>query len=234
MIGALGLGLFLGFAMSVPPGPISIAVIRKGIDGDRHAGNLVGLGAALVDVLYALLAVFASSAIVGALSKFFNGNPWYLLGFQILCVAVLVTLGVRYIRSTPRDAAESERDEERKESTVKRLGAHTALMVGAGMAVMNLANPTFIPSMIAVAGYLHAESLIADGFVPSLLYGVGFGGGVYLWFGLLLKFVLRVRSKISLSSLSWIFRIAGGAFLLFALLLLFKVATTTEWDVLLA
>ena len=81
MIAALGLGALLGFVMSIPPGPISIAVIKQGINGDTRAGGLIGLGAAGVDVLYALLAVFASSAIVGALETFFAGHPWYLLFF---------------------------------------------------------------------------------------------------------------------------------------------------------
>ena len=68
MILTLLIGLVVGFVMSIPPGPISIAIIRQGIEGKSYRGSRVAIGAALIDVLYAFIAAVASSAIIGKVS----------------------------------------------------------------------------------------------------------------------------------------------------------------------
>ena len=45
-------GIFIGFALAVPIGPIGIMCIRKTLNEGRLRGLIVGLGAATADLLY--------------------------------------------------------------------------------------------------------------------------------------------------------------------------------------
>ncbi len=51
-------GIFIGFAMAVPVGPIGIMCIRKTLIEGRLRGLIVGLGAATADFFYGCVAAF--------------------------------------------------------------------------------------------------------------------------------------------------------------------------------
>src|SRR4029453_12741111 len=72
MVTALLVGLVVGFVLAIPPGPIAIACLSQAL----------ALSASAMDIGYALLAAFASSALVGALRGLVTDNAWYLLAFQ--------------------------------------------------------------------------------------------------------------------------------------------------------
>ena len=52
-------GFIIGICASVPLGPIAILVIQKSLSEGHKSGFLVGLGACLVDTLFAVIAIFA-------------------------------------------------------------------------------------------------------------------------------------------------------------------------------
>jgi len=62
------------------------------------------------------------------------------------------------------------------------------------------------------------------------MYALGFGAGAALWFGLLLRTLTLLRSKVSPTVIPMLYRIAGGVFLLFALVLAYNMVTTTAWS----
>lgn len=49
-------GLCLGFSIAAPVGPIGLLVLKRSLEGGRTAGLACGLGAALADLVYGLLA----------------------------------------------------------------------------------------------------------------------------------------------------------------------------------
>ena len=49
----------VGFAASVPVGPVAILVIQKSLSKGFSAGFVTGLGASVVDTLFAVIAMFA-------------------------------------------------------------------------------------------------------------------------------------------------------------------------------
>ena len=227
-------GIVLGFFLSIPPGPISVAIIKKGIQGERETGRMIGAGAAGIDILYALVAAFASSAIVTSLGDFLKGNLWFALLFQIACIVILVILGYRYFHATADDLAEIDEEEKEEEEKARRFGAKSGIMIGVFMALMNMANPSFLPAMITVAGALHAEEILDASLLTNTLYAIGFGLGVFLWFILLLKIVISVAARMPLNYFNYVFRFAGGAFYLFAAIILVRMLLDTEWSKLLA
>ena len=229
MVLSLLIGLVVGFGMSIPPGPISVAVIKQGVQGDFHSGIRIGVGASLIDCLYALIAAFASSAIILEFKNFLAGHAWVELLFQIVCIAILILLGRKYFNATTEDLQQSTDEEEARESRARKFGVSSAFMVGILMAVMNLANPSFLPSLIFVAGFVQAKQWIIPGISGSLLYAVGFGLGVFIWFYVLLRLILRMRTRLPTTYFTYIFKFAGGAFYLFAAILAVRVFLATDW-----
>lgn len=51
-------GIVLGFSIAAPVGPIGILCIRKTLQFGRLSGLFYGLGAAIADSIYAILAAF--------------------------------------------------------------------------------------------------------------------------------------------------------------------------------
>ena len=52
-------GFLVGVAASIPVGPVAILVIQKSLSKGYKAGFVTGLGASVVDTLFAVIAVFA-------------------------------------------------------------------------------------------------------------------------------------------------------------------------------
>lgn len=230
MLTALVVGIVLGFGLSVPPGPIAVAVIKQALDGNYRNGTSIAAGAAIMDILYTLVAAFASSALVVALKDFIVGHQVILVGFQVVCIGVLIFLGLKYFKATTKEVVESAQKEKIQEEKARRLGLRSPIMVGIMIAITNLASPTFLPSLMFFAGMMHAKGFIGGSHWESVLYAVGFGVGAGLWFFVLLKTLYALRAKLPPRFISYIYYFAGGTFLLFAGLLVFNVIRTTEWS----
>ncbi len=229
MILALIIGLVVGFFMSIPPGPISVAVIKNALDGHKRTGILIGIGAATMDTLYTLVAIFASSALVETLRDAILNSPRFLLGFQLAAVVTLVVLGVRYLRPKAQDVEKSTEKEMQQEARAKKLGYSSPYLVGVMISIANLATPTFFPGLIALASYVHTAGLVDNSIIECAAYAIGFGGGASLWFFTLLKALYKWREKLGANFISLIFRFAGWSFFLFAVVLLVRVALMTDW-----
>ncbi len=228
MITALLLGILLGFVLSIPPGPLALAFMKKAVCKHYTDAMQVATGAAVMDVFYNLLATFASSALVVWLSDVFLQNRWLSLVFQILCFLILIVLGIRYLRD--KHSATAERHyierERAQEERARKIGRGSPFLLGTLIAFTNLATPTFLPSMIAVISYFHAEGIIERTASSNLLYSAGFGMGTTVWFLLILRFVMKHHEKLTPGFITMVYRFAGAAFILFAIALAYNVLKT--------
>jgi threonine/homoserine/homoserine lactone efflux protein len=226
-------GLAAGFVLAIPPGPIAVAIIKQGIQRKVKAGTEIGIGAAVMDMLYALLAAFASSALVSALTDKITGNEWLMLGFQLASICVLVFLGIRYLRPSSKSIHDTEAKEAAQEKKAERLGFSSPFVVGVLIALTNLASPTFLPSFIFVIGLFQSRGWIGHFTIDNILYAVGFGIGTAIWFLLLLRIITLLRDKLSPNFVSIIYNIAAGSMLIFACVLAYHVVVATPWSSLL-
>jgi hypothetical protein len=103
MVTALLVGLVVGFVMVMPPGPMAMACMRQALAGQAREGVALVLGAAAMDSGCALLAAYASSALVGALwdRMLPRLDPAGLSGGCILMLVV----GLHYCRSSRHGGA---------------------------------------------------------------------------------------------------------------------------------
>ena len=144
MVTALLVGLVVGFVLAIPPGPLAIACISQALAGQARESVALALSASAMDIGYALLAAFASSALVGALRGLVTDNAWSLLAFQGGCIVVLVVLGLHYWRPTTPAGTGPPGQEEPE----RPLGDASPSLRGVLIALTNLASPTFLPTLI--------------------------------------------------------------------------------------
>jgi putative LysE/RhtB family amino acid efflux pump len=226
MVTALLVGLVVGFVLAMPPGPIALACLQQALTGQAREGLALVLGAAAMDIVYALLAAFASSALVGALWGLVMHHAWALLAFQGGCIVVLVVLGLRSCRSpTPAGAALA-----RPETRGRQRDDASPYLRGVLIALTSLASPTFMPSLIFAMSLLHVRGWVGDAIGDHVMYALGFGVGGALWFLLLLRTLTHFRAQVSPTVMPMIERVAGGVLLLFAGMLTYHLVTTTAWS----
>ncbi len=234
MISALLLGIASGCVLSIPPGPLGAAVTKHTVGYNFRSGFMVALGGAAMDIVYVLIAAFASSAIVTALIDLLTDHVWVLVGFQVVCIVVLIVMGIRYMRHKhdPTEETRLLKVEETQEAKALRLGYSSPFFVGVLIAVANLASPMFIPSMISVVSYLQANGLLRHSAADNVAYAFGFGIGTAGWFALAGKMLVKHRQKFTVTVLSNIYKFAGGTFILCAALLAYNVIMSTDWSML--
>ncbi len=80
-------GFLVGICASAPVGPIAILVIQKSLSKGHKAGFVSGLGASIVDTLYAIIAIFALAFAQEILDR--HHNLILLAGGLILAVVGL-------------------------------------------------------------------------------------------------------------------------------------------------
>jgi len=234
MVTSLLLGILSGFVLSIPPGPLSAAVTKHSVGHGFRAGLMIALGGAAMDIVYVLIAAFASSALVVALVNLVTGSGWPPFLFQVLCIAILLVMGVRYMRQKHHPEVEEKilKAEQAQEEKARKLGYTSPFFIGVLIAVANLAAPTFIPSMISVVSYLQANSWLSGNAGDNVTYAFGFGIGTTCWFSLVARMLVKHRSKFSPDVLSTIYRFAGGTLIFCACVLTYHVVMSTQWSML--
>jgi len=189
-------GAAAGFAIAAPVGPIGLLCIRRTLKHGSLAGFVSGLGAAVADLIYGLLAV----AGIGVL------NAWLLHRSQWLSAAgglFLIGLGIHIWREPPAGESADARD----------LG----LVASFGSTfLLTLTNPMTIVSFAGLMAGLGAAASKAAPF--SLAVGVFLGSAA--WWLVLSSTTALLRHRLSPASLRWVNRGAAALLIAFALITL--------------
>jgi threonine/homoserine/homoserine lactone efflux protein len=180
-------GIFIGFAMAVPIGPIGILCIRRTLVEGRLRGLIIGLGAATADLLYGCVAAFGLTIISDTLV---NQRVW----IRLLGGILLLFLGVRTFRKIPVDPKIPVTNRGILKTYV------TAFFI-------TLTNPLTIFAFLAVFAALGLGSDLGNFSASALVTGVFIGSA--LWFLLLSSGVTLFRKKLDLVGLGWVNKIAG-------------------------
>ncbi len=180
-------GIFIGFAMAVPVGPIGIMCIRKTLTAGRLRGLIIGLGAATADSFYGCVAAFSLTAISDTLE---SQRIWIRLAGGLL----LLFLGIKTFRARPTDPKRQLNNSGMLRSYITTL-------------FLTLTNPLTIFAFIAVFAALGLGKELSFFSASALVVGVFIGS--CLWFLLLSSGVTLFRDKLDLEGLRWVNRIAG-------------------------
>ncbi len=180
-------GIFIGFAMAVPIGPVGIMCIRKTLTEGRLRGLLTGLGAATADLLYGCVAAFGLAIISDTL---ISQRIW----IRLLGGALLLFLGIRTFRKIPADP----------KIPINNSGIVRTYLTAF---LITLTNPLTIFAFLAVFAALGLGSDLGNFSASALVAGVFFGS--CLWFLSLSSTAILFRKKLDLVGLGWVNKIAG-------------------------
>jgi threonine/homoserine/homoserine lactone efflux protein len=194
----LAKGILIGFMVSIPLGPIGVLVIQRTVNKSRMAGFISGMGAALSDTLYAIIAGFSLTFVI----DFIHANE---IVFQAIGALVVLALGIHIFFKNP--VSDFRRH---------RLKGNTHFKDILSSFLVTFSNPLTVFVFLAVfASSGVANSLEHPYYSFFVVLGV-FIGATAWWFSLS-GIVGLFRHKINLRVLWWINKMAGVIIILFVL-----------------
>ncbi len=202
-------GAIIGVSASIPLGPIGVLVIQRTLNKGHLSGFVSGLGAALSDTIYAIIAGFSLSFIVGFIET-------QLLWIQIFGALILISLGLKIFYTNP--AVQLRRQKKKSTSLIQDFFSTFALTIANPLAVF-LFLAFFASFRVVGAENTHFDNLL-------LISGVMIGASS--WWLILSSLVNLFRSKINLRRLFWINRIAGSSIVILVILA-FSIWITKEY-----
>ncbi len=205
---ALLVGLVVGYVLAIPPGPIGIAAVRTGLKHGAAASRSLSLGAGLFDVAYCFFAMTASVGLAQVLKLDSATSP--VVTYAAVGVAAgIALLGVYQFRN-PIVLNTGEVG-----GAPVRTGK--PFVTGTAYALANLANPTFIPSLLVMSAYILATGLVERSLADRVMFSVGFGVGNYAWLVTLVNIFLRYKHRMPERAFSLVQRIMAALVVIFGL-----------------
>lgn len=195
-------GIILGFSIAAPVGPIGILCIRRTLQFGRFSGLFSGLGAAVADMIYAIIAAFGLTFI----SNFLVAGQFWL---RLIGGGFLLYLGWKTFFAKVSDKT-------------KEISHTTFLNDFVSTFFLTITNPMTILSFLAVFAGLGLSSIQGSYFeAAALVVGVFLGSAA--WWLLLSEGVTLFRKKVSDKVMRWINRVAGMIIVVFGIAALLTV-----------
>jgi threonine/homoserine/homoserine lactone efflux protein len=161
-------GLLIGFAIAAPVGPIGVLCIQRSLHNGFKIGLMTGLGAALADGTYGLIAGFGLTAVSSFLISY---QSWV----KLIGGLFLIYLGIKTFFTPP--AAD-------KKTRPDKSSFHAFITTF----FLTLTNPATILSFVAVfaglglgtihSDYIHALILVSGIILGSTAWWILLSGGV--------------------------------------------------------
>ena len=194
-------GFLVGICASAPIGPIAILVVQKSLSMGHKAGFVSGLGASVVDTLYASIAIFA----LAFAQRFLEDHRVIIL---IAGGVVLAVLGLSMALKDPFRKMKSDG------TSVSPKDFGKAVM-------MALSNPGAIFVMLALFAFFGiANKSPHDWSVMPIILSVSAGSVTY-WFSI--SWMLsRFRRRFQMNTILWISRVTGALIVIIGTALLGK------------
>lgn len=180
--------MIIGLLIAAPVGPIGVYCIRQTVQYGRLAGFFSGLGAAVADTVYGIIAAFGLTAI----SEFLLAGQFWL---RLIGGVFLLYIGWRTFFAKLVDQTHPV--------------VHTTFFKDFLVTfLLTLTNPLTILSYVAVFAGIGIVALGTDYLDASwLVLGVFLGST--LWWLILSEGVTLFRKRVNQKAMMWINRIAG-------------------------
>jgi threonine/homoserine/homoserine lactone efflux protein len=200
------MAILAGLAIAAPVGPIGIICIKRTLDFGFARGFASGLGAAMADGCYGLIAAVSMTSALAIISPHAN--------LMNVCAAILLfKIGIDTFRTVPKEASEAAVENEKK----GLLAAFFSTLF------LTMLNPMTMMSFIAVFAAVGVKELeAAKENTLIIVFGVFLGS--LIWWLFLCALVSKVREKLSKNSMGVINRISGLVVICFGFTCLSKLA----------
>ena len=175
-------GIIIGLLVSAPLGPIGIMCIQRTLNRGYMSGFVSGLGAAVADTIFAVIAGFGLTIII----NFIQEKHIY---FQILGGIFVLYIGYRIFNTNPV-----------KQLRIQRLNKTRLSQDFASVFLLTISNPMAIFLFVAIMAALKVANELLSLFELYILIAGIMGGAIFWWFALA-SIANRFRKKIRLKSI---------------------------------
>lgn len=191
-------GILIGLLVSIPLGPIGVLVIQRTVNKSRMAGLVSGMGAALSDTLYAIIAGFSLTYVV----EFIRANEVLL---QSIGALVVLGLGIHIFFKNPVTDLQQH-----------RLKGNTHFKDIISTFLVTFSNPLSVFVFLAIFTSSGVASNLVQPYNTFFII-LGVFTGTFIWWFSLSGIVSMFRHKINLRILWWINKTAGVLMVVFVL-----------------
>lgn len=193
-------GFISGFILSVPVGPVNLAIVNEGARRGLRWALMIGFGAVVMELIYCAL------AFTGAAS-FFDGK-FVKAALELSSFVFILYLGIRFltISTIPSHGAMESRLRQR---------FHPRSAFGTGL-ILVLGNPGVFLFWIFLAATFRSHDLVESTRIGTLCCVAGVAGGTGVWFSGLSYAVSRGHGKFTDKTLLRMERVSGICLLLLA------------------
>ncbi|MGB9852317.1 MAG: LysE family translocator [Candidatus Kapaibacteriota bacterium] len=220
-------GIIIGIILALPPGPAALTAIKLGLSNSSRHGFLSGLGTAVMDFFYCLLAIFATSAIIEWAKNISEHYPLLVTFIQLIIVIMVISLGISHLKSSKKIP---NNENTPSFSFIERLSSRGPFFIGVGIALTNVINPTFLPSLGYVALNVQQFGFIEVNAISHVFFAIGFGLGNLLWLILLVKTFVHFKSRMSTEFITKIHKFTGLTLIGFGTFLGYRVLEVVKWS----
>lgn len=194
-------GIIIGFSIAAPVGPIGVLTIKRTLTAGRISGFVTGMGAAMADTVYGIIAAFGLTAI----SSFLLTQEFWI---KLIGGLFLLFLGVKSFVTKPA----------LKAANVDSKGLINNFI---STFFLTITNPTTILSFLAIFAGLGVGTTKTD-YSSSITLVLGIFLGSTLWWLILSSIVSFFQSKITPDRLIWINRVSGLVIISFGIYALYS------------
>lgn len=185
-------GFIVGVVVSAPLGPVGVLCIQRTLNKGRWYGFVTGLGAALSDIIYALITGYGMNFVAE-----FIENPQTMYYFQLIGSIMLFAFGVYTFRSNP--AASIRPVSANKGSLIRNFV--TAFFV-------TLSNPFII--LLFIGLFARFSFVFPDEFAYEQSLGyLAIVAGALTWWFMITYLVDKLRARFDLRGIWVLNRVIG-------------------------
>jgi len=191
-------GAVIGFMVSIPLGPIGVLCVQRTINKGRLSGFISGLGAALADTIFALVAGLGATIIIG----FIEEKQVFI---QIIGGIIIMYLGLHVFYSNPV-----------RQVRMQRLNRNKLSQDFLSVFFLTITNPLAIFFFLAMfTGVNLASGPMRFFHLVFMVAGVLLGAAC--WWFMLSSFVNIFRHRFRLKNIWWMNKVAGVVIFLLGL-----------------
>jgi threonine/homoserine/homoserine lactone efflux protein len=194
-------GVIIGIVASAPMGPVGVLCVQRTLNNGRAYGFVTGTGAALSDILYALLTGYGLSFLYEIIN-----NQTALFWIQIVGAAIMFIFGLHTFRTNP---IKNTRNVSRNKSSLLQNGV-TGFFI-------TLSNPTIILLFLGLFTPLNFM-LPEQSFLMQFIGYLSIFGGAMLWWFFITYVVSKLRVRFDVRGIRVINLIIGAAVMLGSLI----------------
>lgn len=231
MIFAILTGLVLGYILAIPPGPVGVTAMKLSLNHGKKPGALLSLGNGVVDFFFCIIAIFTAKGILNLMDDFSTDHPFIMLMLQLAIVGGIFALGIINVKYKGSLSDSPDINPSKLGKLFRDISHRGPFLLGIAVALTNIPNPTYFPSLIATTAFGLETGFFEHGILNNILFAFGFGLGNFLWLYTIVSVIVKFKHKFSDSTVQRIHKFAGFTLIGFSTILGINILRLTEWQV---